>query len=81
MLSYLFAIPKDPLTGANKIVKSYDGTGGWVYDVDNCILKINSAKWWNPYTWGQRLVIKLAPPKSQAKNFNRVIGPNYSGEY
>ena len=59
MSDYLAAIPKDPWTGINKIVKSYDGTGGWVYDADNCMLKINSVKWWNPYTWRHQLAIKL----------------------
>lgn len=29
---YLKAIPKDPITGSQKVVAAYDGTGGWVYD-------------------------------------------------
>ena len=57
--NYLAVIPDDPYAKSNKIVKSYEGTGGWVYDTDDYLLKINSVKWWNPYTWGNRLVIKL----------------------
>jgi len=25
-------VPKEPVTGKRKVVTSYDGTGGWVYD-------------------------------------------------
>jgi hypothetical protein len=29
---YLKAIPEDGVTGSRKVVASYDGSGGWVYD-------------------------------------------------
>ena len=29
---YLKSIPKDPVTGSQKVVAIYDGTGGWVYN-------------------------------------------------
>ena len=64
--NYLTAVPEDPWTGADKIVESYDGTGGWVYDADNRMLKINSVQWWNPYTWGHPLAVKFdKPPKNK----------------
>ena len=57
--NYLTAIPEDPGTKTNKIVKYYDSTGGWVYNPENHILQINSIQWWNPYTWSHRLTLKL----------------------
>ena len=56
---YLPVVPEEPGTKSNKMVESYDGTGGWVYDTDKHILQVNSIKIWNFYTWYNRLEIKF----------------------
>ena len=59
MINGSISIPADPWTRSNKAVRVYDGTGGWVYDREDRLLKNNSTQWWNPYTWGRRLTVKI----------------------
>jgi hypothetical protein len=41
MPKHIKTIPEDGVTGSNKVVTTYDGSGGWFYDSNTGNLQVN----------------------------------------